>query len=168
MSVGELLVDFASQLNATDLGEHFPEDDIFKFWAQSAYSCVSDQPAEVAIRIVEAQQMRELNSTYRGKDKPTNVLSFPCELPEEIQDELSHQPLGDILICHAVVSQEALEQGKCLRSHYAHLTVHGILHLCGYDHEIEADATQMESLEITILHRLGIPNPYTTNPAPQP
>lgn len=107
---------------------------------------------EVAIRFVDAEEGRALNSAYRGKDYATNVLTFP----------LTEEPhlMGDIIICAPVVESEAHTQHKSLEAHYAHLTVHGVLHLHGYDHETEPQADLMESLEVTILQKLGYPNPY--------
>jgi len=107
---------------------------------------------EVTIRIVDAEEGRQLNSMYRGKDYATNVLTFP----------LTEEPylMGDIIICAPVVEAEAASQGKSLESHYAHLTVHGILHLHGYDHETEPQAELMEGLETAIVTKLGYPSPY--------
>lgn len=114
--------------------------------------------AEITLRIVEKDEMRQLNHTYRHKDKPTNVLSFPFEVPKGV--ELDIPVLGDIVICADVVKEEALEQGKSEKAHWAHMLVHGILHLLGYDHEDNHDAEIMESEEIVILHSLGFLNPY--------
>ena len=116
--------------------------------------------AEMTIRIVDTKEITALNSTYRHKDKPTNVLSFPFDMSEE-EFELDVPLLGDIVICAAVVEQEAADQQKPLAAHWAHMVVHGTLHLLGFDHEIESDAVIMESLETTILTALGYNDPYS-------
>jgi probable rRNA maturation factor len=111
--------------------------------------------SEVAVRVVGPTEIRRLNSRYRGRDKSTNVLSFPaaaCPGPT--------RPLGDLVICPQVLRSEAREQHKSLRAHWAHLVVHGALHLVGYDHEQPADAQRMERREIAVLRRLGFANPY--------
>jgi probable rRNA maturation factor len=116
---------------------------------------------EVAIRIVDTAESQQLNFAYREKDKPTNVLSFPSDLPEEILLILPNKPLGDLVICLPVVLSEADEQGKTPKEHFAHLVVHGVLHLLGYDHETSAeDAMEMEALEIKIMQHLHFPDPY--------
>lgn len=120
---------------------------------------------ELAIRLVGDAESRALNHDYRGKDKPTNVLSFPAELPEVVLAGLDERPLGDLVICAPVVAREADEQGKALAAHWAHMTVHGMLHLLGHDHIEAADAAVMEPLEIAILARLGWDNPYDDEPA---
>ena len=125
-----------------------PTKSQFKKWAKAALRV----DTEVTIRIVDAQEALELNSTYRGKDYATNVLTFPLT-------EIPHL-MGDIIICAPVVEAEAAAQNKPLEAHFAHLTVHGVLHLHGYDHETEPQAELMESLEITILQKLGYANPY--------
>jgi probable rRNA maturation factor len=113
---------------------------------------------ELGIRVVGSAESRRLNARYRGKDKPTNVLSFPpAPLPHLAADS---RPLGDLVICAQVVRSEAREQRKPLEAHWAHLVVHGALHLVGYDHEREAQAKRMERREITVLRRLGFANPY--------
>jgi len=115
---------------------------------------------ELAVRLVPPGEIRRLNRDYRGKDTPTNVLSFPVP----VQNDVRPRPLGDVVICPAVLRKEAREQGKTLRAHWAHLTVHGVLHLVGYDHEDDDDARRMERREIAVLRRLGFPNPYRSAP----
>ena len=111
------------------------------------------------MRVVGPRESRKLNARYRRRNKPTNVLSFPATpLPE-----VSPSPLGDLVICPQVLRREALEQGKSLRAHWAHLVVHGALHLIGYDHERATDARRMERREIAVLRRLGFNNPYKNN-----
>jgi probable rRNA maturation factor len=110
----------------------------------------------IALSLVSATEIQQLNQTYRKKNKPTNVLSFPAELPPGI----SYALLGDIIICPSVLADEAVAQGKPLIAHWAHLLIHGTLHLLGYDHTEKDEATIMESYEIEILHGLGFANPY--------
>jgi probable rRNA maturation factor len=114
--------------------------------------------AELTIRIVDKNEITELNSTYRQKNKPTNVLSFPFDMPEELDDETPL--LGDIVICAEVIEEEAAEQDKSIESHWAHMVVHGTLHLLGYDHVEDQEAEIMEAEEIKILASLGFNNPY--------
>ena len=114
---------------------------------------------EQSIRVVDEVESRQLNKAYRGKDRSTNVLSFPSEQSEL----LDYDYLGDLVICAVVVEAEALQQGKSLTAHWAHMIVHGMLHLQGYDHLDESEAEQMEALEIEILAALGHTNPYQTN-----
>lgn len=114
--------------------------------------------AELTIRIVTEKEMIALNSTYRHKNKPTNVLSFPYKIPEALRDEIFL--LGDIVICAKVISEEAQEQHKDLMAHWAHMIIHGCLHLLGYDHVNEEDAELMEGIEILLLKKIGFPNPY--------
>ena len=132
-----------------------PSDNNFKQWV-SACLQKDQQTSEVSIRIVDERESHSLNLQYRGKDNPTNVLSFPIELLDGVECEL----LGDIVICAPVVEAEALEQNKTSLSHWAHLTIHGTLHLLGYDHEHDIEADIMESREIEILADLGFTNPY--------
>lgn len=120
-----------------------------------------DVDCEIGIACVDLAESHELNLQYREKDKPTNVLSFPSDIPEEMLNVLDAEPLGDLVICIPVVLQEASEQQKTPIDHFTHLLVHGVLHLLGYDHETsEAEAEEMEALEIEILKKLGIANPY--------
>ena len=129
----------------------------FRRWVEAALrGAKRRKPVELAIRIVDADEGRALNRDYRGKDYATNVLSFPAELPPGVQLPL----LGDLAICAPVVQREALEQGKRAKDHWAHLTVHGVLHLLGYDHIADDEAETMEALETRILAGLGIADPY--------
>lgn len=138
----------------------------FQRWAEAALTAASGPlDCELAIRLVGEAESRALNHDYRDKDKATNVLSFAAELPESVLAELPSQPLGDLVICAPVVAREALEQGKPLAAHWAHMTVHGVLHLLGHDHIEPADAALMEPLEIAILVSLGWPNPYDDDEA---
>jgi len=121
-------------------------------WAQSA---LGHRAGEVTVRVVGTRESRALNRRYRGKDRPTNVLSFPCEAPGT---------LGDLVICAPVVNREAREQGKRAAAHWAHMVVHGVLHLLGFDHTRLRDAKVMEALERAILARLSFPDPYRPGP----
>lgn len=132
-----------------------PSDRLLRGWARAVLE--SRQPdAEVHLRIVDADEMQALNRHYRGKDRPTNVLSFPAELPEGVPLPL----LGDIAICASVVAAEASDQGKALRAHWAHMLVHGLLHLLGFDHADDAGAEVMERTETDILRALDFAAPY--------
>lgn len=112
--------------------------------------------AEVTIRLVDEAESQELNLTYRGKDKPTNVLSFPFEAPPQVELPL----LGDLVICRQVVEREAQEQNVPLDAHWAHMVVHGCLHLLGYDHILDREAEEMEALEAEIMQSMGYIDPY--------
>jgi probable rRNA maturation factor len=116
---------------------------------------------EIGIACVDVEESHKLNLEYRGKDKPTNVLSFPSDLPDEMAEILDSFPIGDLVICIPVVLREAEEQSKAPLTHFTHMLVHGTLHLMGYDHETsEQDAEEMEAIEIEILQKLGFENPY--------
>ena len=132
-----------------------PSAERFRSWVTAALQ--GKAPVELTVRVVDTDESQALNRTYRGKDRATNVLSFAADLPEGIDLPL----LGDIVICAPVVEREAAEQGKDLEHHWAHLTVHGVLHLLGHDHQNDDDAQEMEAIEIRVLAVLGIPNPYT-------
>lgn len=139
---------------ATQIG-NLPTRAQFRRWVAAALADRRDA-AEVSLRIVDEEEGASLNRTWRHKDYPTNVLSFPAHLPAELKSPL----LGDLVICAPVVVREAAEQGKSPEAHWAHLVVHGTLHLLGYDHENDMDAAQMEALETAILAGLGYPDPY--------
>ena len=124
-------------------------------WATAAVQPQSDE-VEMTVRIVDEAESHELNLNYRGKDRPTNVLSFPFECPDEVELPL----LGDLVICRQVVEREAQEQEKPLMAHWAHMVVHGSLHLLGYDHIEDDEAEEMESLETQIMKGLGFADPY--------
>jgi probable rRNA maturation factor len=131
----------------------------FRKWVAAALAD-RDAPSEVAIRIVGSDEGRELNRQYRGMVYATNVLSFPAERPEGLPDDVELPGLGDLVLCADVVAREAAEQSKRPVDHYAHLTVHGVLHLLGWDHLEDAEAEAMEARERQILSRLGIADPY--------
>ena len=136
-----------------------PDDDQFQLWAKA----VLDGKGEgfsFGIRVVDEEEARRFNREYRQKDYATNVLSFPSELPDGLPEDLRQSQLGDLLICAPVVTREALEQNRSEADHWAHLLVHGVLHLLGFDHEEAAEADEMESLETEILAKLGIGDPY--------
>ena len=124
-------------------------------WVTAAVQPQSDE-VEMTVRIVDEAESHELNLNYRGKDRPTNVLSFPFECPDEVELPL----LGDLVICRQVVEREAQEQDKPLMAHWAHMVVHGSLHLLGYDHIEDDEAEEMESLETQIMTELGFADPY--------
>lgn len=141
--------------NACDL-EELPTIELFQQWVDMALTTVTDKEFELTIRLVNLDESQQLNKQYRHKDKPTNVLSFPFEVPEGIELNL----LGDLVICAQVVEQEAKAQNKALFNHWSHMVIHGCLHLLGYDHINDNDAHEMEALEVKILAKLSISNPY--------
>lgn len=140
---------------ACNESDTIPNDEQFQHWVDTTLNRYN-QPFELTIRVVDAAESQTLNNQYRQKDKPTNVLSFPFEVPEGVTLNL----LGDIVICALVVDQEAQEQQKTSTEHWAHMVIHGCLHLLGYDHITDDEAEEMESLEIDILAELGFNNPY--------
>jgi len=146
------------QLAADD--ESIPTADDIATWVNRAIDAAGNASnMEVSVRIVGADEMQQLNSEFRDQDKPTNVLSFPAGELAGLPDE-AERPLGDIVVCAAVVAAEAEQQGKTQSDHWAHMIVHGTLHLSGFDHENDSDAAAMESLEIQILGNYGVANPY--------
>ncbi len=147
------MIELDLQIAAETAG--LPAEEAIQRWVETALAGRMDE-AQLTIRITDEAEIRELNATYRGKDKPTNVLSFPFEAPPGVNIPL----LGDIIICSRVVADEAVAQNKPLEAHWAHMVIHGILHLLGYDHIEEAEAEVMEGLEIELLAGLGYANPY--------
>lgn len=141
-------------------GPDGPDDRCLRAWADLALALGQVQ-AEVVIRLVDTEESRRLNRDYRGKDKPTNVLSFPADVPEGLPPELASEcPFGDLVICGEVVDAEAQQQCKPPEAHWAHMVIHGCLHLQGHDHQTDTDATQMEALERRLLAELNFPDPY--------
>ena len=132
-----------------------PDEAEFRRWAETALMGRREQ-AEMTIRLVDEEESLSLNREYRGQEKPTNVLSFPTDAPDYAAPGL----LGDLVICAPVVQREAALQNKSPQAHWAHMVVHGTLHLLGLDHQTEREAEAMERAEATILARLGFPDPY--------
>ncbi len=161
-------LDLQQAIEADDL----PEAHDFQCWCEAALAAAGQETAvELTIRLCDNAEIQQLNRDFRGKDKPTNVLSFPFEAipidPLQLLDayagdaaQLDLPLLGDIVMAPAVIAAEAQAQGKTLHDHFAHMSIHGVLHLLGYDHSKSTDAEVMEGLEIDILHGLGIANPY--------
>lgn len=135
-----------------------PSKEQFQLWVDTALAEVNttNKDFELTIRLVDIEESQQLNLQYRGKDRPTNVLSFPFEVPEGIELNL----LGDLIICIDVMKKEVNDQNKVLFDHWAHLVVHGCLHLVGFDHISDSDALEMETIEVSVLKKLNISNPY--------
>ncbi|HIF9114656.1 TPA: rRNA maturation RNase YbeY [Photobacterium damselae] len=140
---------------ATESETGLPAEADFQSWLEAAITTFQTD-AEVTIRLVDEAESHQLNLEYRGKDRPTNVLSFPFEAPPGMEMDL----LGDLVICRQVVEREAPEQNKTLTAHWAHMVVHGSLHLLGYDHIEDDEAEEMEALETEIMEKMGFPDPY--------
>lgn len=141
-----------------------PDEQEIRNWVELAAEqsqCLPAQPVEFAVRIVGEAEIQTLNQLYRNKDAATNVLSFPAGAIDGLPPDAERQ-MGDIVICASVVRDEALRQGKGLADHWAHMLVHGTLHLLGFDHTQDSEAERMESLEIAILASRGIANPYAS------
>lgn len=134
--------------------ESLPAYEQLSLWASKALQ--GDSLAHIGVRIVDENESQNLNHQYRGKNKPTNVLSFPMELPEDIEESI----LGDLVICAPLVEAEAVEQNKSSEERWAHMVIHGVLHLQGFDHLTDEQADEMETLEIKYLEELGYKNPY--------
>lgn len=143
-----------------------PSLEAIQLWIDEVFLHQQITDRELTVRIVDESEIQELNSQYRGKDTPTNVLSFPFEMPEltlpiDVQiDESLSEFLGDIVICAQVVKREASQQNKPIEHHWTHMMIHGTLHLLGYDHIEEHEAQEMEGIEIAILQKLAIDDPY--------
>ena len=150
--MGKMIIDLQI---ACEQETGLPAAEQIEQWATAAVQPQSDE-VEMTVRIVDEAESHELNLNYRGKDRPTNVLSFPFECPDEVELPL----LGDLVICRQVVEREAQEQEKPLMAHWAHMVVHGSLHLLGYDHIEDNEAEEMESLETQIMTGLGFADPY--------
>ena len=145
-----LRVDYASRRSA-------PSRVAIGRWARAALSNWRRSSVSLGVRVVNGAESAGLNTRYRGRRKPTNVLAFPFVPPAGVRADM----LGDLVICAPVVNREAAAQGKAVAAHWAHMVVHGVLHLRGYDHHTRADATAMERRETAVLRRLGFPDPYS-------
>ena len=146
------------QIATDEALESYPSLETMTKWATVALKTGGrTKDSEITIRMVDSKEIHELNATYRHVDRPTNILSFPFELPEGIEDL---PLLGDLVVCKEVLERECKEQNKTLEEHFAHLIVHGCLHLLGYDHIEEEDAKEMEPLEVKAMAELGYENPY--------
>lgn len=155
-SVLTVEVSISEELGMAD--EDVPEPSKLQSWAAASYQKKS--PAVASILVASIEEIQQLNKQYRHKDKPTNVLSFPMDLQMKIPDKHETDLLGDIALCAAVIKKEAALQGKSEDAHWAHMVVHGMLHLQDYDHINDHEAEEMEKLEIAILNQLGFDNPY--------
>jgi probable rRNA maturation factor len=139
--------------------EGIPGDEQFQIWATAALDG-KNQESLIGIRVVDEDEAQQFNREYRNKDYATNILSFPSDLPDGLPEEIKKSQLGDLLVCAPLVKREAVEQHRSENDHWAHLVVHGVLHLLGYDHEQSGEAEVMESLETEILASLGVSDPY--------
>lgn len=144
---------------AIEKSSSLPSKEQISTWVNNTLSR-HETDGGLTVRITDEAEITELNRDYRNQDKPTNVLSFPMDLSIELAEEIGISMLGDIVICAPVVEKEATEQNKPLQSHWAHMLIHGTLHLLGYDHIDDTEAEEMESLEIEIMHKLGYKDPY--------
>ncbi len=152
-----MLVEF--EVQRVSKSASIPGDEQFELWAKAALA-EKEKDFSLVIRVVDEPEAQRFNREYRNKDYATNILSFPAELPEGLPADIKQSQLGDLLICAPVVTREATEQHRPEADHWAHLVVHGVLHLLGYDHQQGDEAEEMESLEIEILAKLGVSNPY--------
>ncbi len=154
------------QLALDDVDQwNVPTVDVIQSWASAAVKKVEPNQFEktMTVRIVDVDEITQLNEQYRQKTGATNVLSFPFEAPPGVPEDVCDEMLGDLVICAEVVAQEAETQHKLAEAHWAHMIVHGTLHLLGYDHLTDAEAQQMEAEEIVVLNGFGYANPYETS-----
>jgi probable rRNA maturation factor len=149
-------VELVIEMQNLSKADKLPPETDFKRWIEATLHD-RKQSAEIVVRLVDEQESADLNQTYRGKAGPTNVLSFPFEAPAQLDMDL----LGDLVICAPVIEREAIEQHKTAESHWAHMAVHGTLHLLGYDHQTDEQAVEMELLEKEILTGMGYQAPYS-------
>lgn len=149
-------MNYQIDIESNSQSTHIPALAELERWIGAALNNQQFENAEVSVYIVDEDEGQELNAQYRGKNYPTNVLSFPADIAEEIGVPL----LGDLVVCAPVVEREAQEQGKPLEAHWAHMLIHGTLHLIGFDHVDDNDAEIMEALETQIITGLGYPAPY--------
>lgn len=154
-----LALELQNELPEREQGD-LPTQVDFEHWIATALEKAGHAgDVELTLRIVDEAEGRALNAEWRGKEYATNVLSFPMEMPEHAGIPY----LGDLVICAPVVAREAAAQDKAVAAHWAHLSIHGLLHLLGFDHETEAEAEQMEALEVQIVTSLGYPDPYSSH-----
>lgn len=138
-----------------------PDEAKIKAWCGQCLDNFNRGSIEVCIRVVDLTEMQKLNNQFRGKDKPTNVLSFGGDDEEELMvDENGSLLLGDVIICKEVVVQEAMDQGKSVQAHFSHLLIHGLLHLQGHDHSVDDQAIEMEFIEKNLMQQFGFDDPY--------
>lgn len=143
-------------IESNSASQQIPDTAELERWISAALCSQQFEDAEVSVYIVDEEEGQELNAQYRSKDYPTNILSFPADIAEEVGIPL----LGDLVVCAPVVEREAHEQGKTLQAHWAHMLIHGTLHLVGFDHIDDDEAETMETLETQIVTGLGYPAPY--------
>lgn len=144
---------------ATSAGD-VPARSLIRRWVRATLRAVDFGAADLTVRIVDEAEIRDLNRRYRDRDRATDVLSFPFEDPPGIETTI----LGDVVVCAQVVTQVARDRSLAVDAHWAHIVVHGVLHLCGHDHVADADAMRMQALETAVLAELGIPDPYGQTP----
>jgi probable rRNA maturation factor len=152
-------MNYQIDIESNSQSTHIPPQEQLTSWITQALQYIKRVDGEISVYVVDEEEGQSLNAQYRGKDYPTNVLSFPADIPEEVGVPL----LGDLVVCAPVVEREAKEQGKSLDAHWAHMLVHGTLHLLGYDHIDDQDADDMERIETEIMTGMGFPAPYLVN-----